>query len=40
MLSKGAESGLAKPLFVTVLGLAYGVACMALFYPFVMYSLG
>ncbi|HEY2230437.1 MAG TPA: hypothetical protein VGI22_22395 [Xanthobacteraceae bacterium] len=40
MSSQPAESALTKPIFVTVLGLAYACAGLALVYPFVMYSLG
>jgi hypothetical protein len=40
MSSQPAESALAKPVFVTVIGLAYACACFALIYPFVMYTLG
>jgi hypothetical protein len=40
MLSQSFESPLTKPIFVTVVGLAYICAGVALIYPFVMYSLG
>jgi hypothetical protein len=40
MSSQSSESPLTKPIFVTVLGLAYICAGVALIYPFVMSSLG